>query len=64
MGRAACILTGLYVSRSQLSGGSKVDSDEFPLGADGTESEGTGQKRQSKDLRPQHNSECSGNVND
>lgn len=64
MGRAVCILTGLYVGRSQLSSGSKVDSDEFPLGADGTESEGTDQKRQSKDLRPQCNSGCPGNIND
>lgn len=40
MGRAACILTSLYVCRSQLSSGSKVDPDEFPLGEDGTRSEG------------------------
>lgn len=40
MGRAACILTSLYVCRSQLSSGSKVDPDEFPLGTDGTKSEG------------------------
>lgn len=46
MGRAACILTGLYVCRSQLSSGSEVDPDEFPLGTDGTKSEGSGQKRQ------------------
>ena len=41
-GQAPCILTGLYVCRSQLSSGSKVDPDEFPLGVDGTKSEGGG----------------------
>lgn len=40
VGRAACILTSLYVRRSQFSSGSKVDPDEFPLGADGSKSEG------------------------
>lgn len=38
-GQAPCILTGLYVCRSQLSSGSKVDPDEFSLGVDGTKSE-------------------------
>lgn len=35
-GQAPCILLSLYVCRSQLSSGSKVDPDEFSLGVDGT----------------------------
>lgn len=58
--RLPAILTGLYVCRSQLSSGSKVDPDEFPLEVDGRKSQGTGQKGQNEDLGPQHNPESPG----
>lgn len=67
MGSAPHVLTGFYVCRSQLSSGSKVDPDEFPLGADGTKSERTGQKRRTEilDLITTQNAlDGSGNVND
>lgn len=66
-GRAPFVLTGLYVRRSQLSSGSKVDPDEFPLGVDGAKSEGAGRKRQMEmlDCNPMHSALAgSGNVND
>lgn len=37
MGAGTVVLTGLYVGRSQLSGGSEVDPDELPLWGDQTE---------------------------
>lgn len=58
--RLPAILTGLYVCRSQLSSGSKVDPDEFPLQVDGTKSQGTGQKGQNGNLGPQNNPESPG----
>lgn len=36
MGAGVVVLTGLYVCRSQLSGGSEVDPDELPLWVDQT----------------------------
>lgn len=58
--RLPATLTGLYVCRSQLSSGSKVDPDEFPLQVDGTKSQRTGQKGQNGNLGPQHIPESPG----